>query len=296
VPLPELRRDWAIQFFGCAVYSFKRLAIFMRRGLWLFLVLVVKLCGNPSAAAEFVVADGPYRDKDASPSSGSPSPGEPMESAGEARSSWRLVRSAEANNEPGSVAILHTVDFERSNPRLAGLMLRCGRQGIETVIVVVEPYPPHARPQITLRALGQEFRFIGTILPTGAGIRLPSDATGLVTGPWHKASELDNKSDARGTPPRSTALSALIRPFRGARIAKRGMCAKMNFYARVNLGRYCRENGKRKIRKSSQDKANGRHQNGNTNHRGRLFGAILGRSFKVLILVPGQYPRDRSSS
>jgi len=95
--------------------------------------------------------------------------------------------------EPGSVAILHTVDFERSNPRLAGLMLRCGRQGIETVIVVVEPYPPHARPQITLRALGQEFRFIGTILPTGAGIRLPSDATGLVTGPWHKASELDIK-------------------------------------------------------------------------------------------------------
>jgi len=127
--------------FRCAVYSFKRLAIFMRRGLWLFLVLVVKLCGNPSAAAEFVVADGPYRDKDASPSSGSPRPGEPMESAGEARSSWRLVRSAGENNEPGSVAILHTVDFERSNPRLAGLMLRCGRQGIETVIVVVEPYP-----------------------------------------------------------------------------------------------------------------------------------------------------------
>jgi hypothetical protein len=179
--------------FRCAVYSFKRLAIFMRRGLWLFLVLVIKLCGNPSAAAEFVVADGPYRDKDASPSSGSPSPGEPMESAVEASSSWRLVRSAGANNEPGSVAILHTVDFERSNPRLAGLMLRCGRQGIETIIVVVEPYPPHARPQITLRALGQEFRFIGTILPTGAGIRLPSDATGLVTGPWHKASELDIK-------------------------------------------------------------------------------------------------------
>jgi hypothetical protein len=192
VALPELREIRQPNFSLCGL-QFKRLAIFMRRGLWLFLVLVVKLCGNPSAAAEFVVADGPYRDKDASPSSGSPSQGEPMESAGEARSSWRLVRSAGANNEPGSVAILHTVDFERSNPRLAGLMLRCDRQGIETVIVVVEPYPPHARPQITLRTLGQEFRFIGTILPTGAGIRLPSDAMGLLTGTWHKASELEIK-------------------------------------------------------------------------------------------------------
>ena len=85
-------------------------------------------------------------------------------------------------------------------------MLRCGRQGIETVIVVVEPYAPQARPQITLRALGQEFRFIGTILPTGAGIRLPSDATGLVTGPWHKASELDIKV-TEGDAAAMTALS-----------------------------------------------------------------------------------------
>src|SRR5271157_5710123 len=108
-----------------AVYSFKRMAILMRSGLWLFLVLVVKLCGNPSVAAEFVVADGTYRSQDATTSNGSPSPGEPMESAGEAASSWRLSRSAGANNEPGSVAILHTVDFERSDPRLAGLMLRC---------------------------------------------------------------------------------------------------------------------------------------------------------------------------
>lgn len=29
-------------------------------------------------------------------------------------------------------------DFERSDPRLAGLMLRCGREGVEAVLVVVE--------------------------------------------------------------------------------------------------------------------------------------------------------------
>jgi hypothetical protein len=99
------------------------------------------------------------------------------------------VRRAGANNEPGSAAIIHTVDFERSDPRLAGLMLRCGTEGIETIIVVVEPFPPHAQPQITIRAMGQEFRFNGTIVPTGAGIRLPIDATILLTGPWRAARE-----------------------------------------------------------------------------------------------------------
>jgi hypothetical protein len=165
----------------------------MSRRLWIFLVLAAKFYGNPCAAAEFVAEGGAYWSKDAAPISGSPSQGEPMDAAGNARA-WHLVRSAgAADAESGASAILHTADFERSDPRLAGLMLRCGRQGIETVIVVVEPFPPHARPQITLRTPGQESRFVGTIIPTGAGIRLPSDATGLVTGPWHTARELEIK-------------------------------------------------------------------------------------------------------
>ncbi|MGH6794485.1 MAG: hypothetical protein ACREDD_11230 [Methylocella sp.] len=94
---------------------------------------------------------------------------------------------------PGMAAILHTADFERSDPRLAGLMLRCGMQGIEAVVVMVEPFPPPARPQITLRVAGQESQFIGTIIPTGAGIRLPGDATSLLTGPWRTAREIEIK-------------------------------------------------------------------------------------------------------
>jgi hypothetical protein len=164
----------------------------MRRGPWLFLVLVVRLFGDPSAAAEFAVADGTYRNRDESPGGRTPSQGEPWDPAGKALS-WRIVRSAGVNGEPGSSAILHTADFERSDPRLAGLMLRCGRRGIETILVVVEPFPPHAQPQITLRTLGQESHFVGAIIPTGAGVRLPSDATGLVTGTWHMARELEIK-------------------------------------------------------------------------------------------------------
>ncbi|MDQ6870115.1 MAG: hypothetical protein M3178_17880 [Pseudomonadota bacterium] len=105
-----------------------------------------------------------------------------------------------ATAETAEAAFLHTVDIEQSNPRLAGLRLRCGKQGIEAVVVVVEPIPPHARPQSTLRTPGQEFQFIGTIIPTGAGIRLPGDATSLVTGPWWTPRELEIKMADGGAP------------------------------------------------------------------------------------------------
>ena len=54
--------------------------------------------------------------------------------------------------------------------------------------------------EITLRTPGQESQFIGTIIPTGAGIRLSDDATSLVTGPWQTARELEIKVAEGGAP------------------------------------------------------------------------------------------------
>ncbi len=64
-----------------------------------------------------------------------------------------------------------------------GLLLQCRKQGIEAVVVVVEPFPPHARPPISLRTPRQESQVFGAIIPAGAGIRLPGDGPSLVTGP-----------------------------------------------------------------------------------------------------------------
>jgi hypothetical protein len=164
----------------------------IRWALWLLLVLAASLFDSPGSAVELSGGDRTNPTKDAPPISGNPSPSEQINAARMAPS-WRLVRSAGPNGEPGASAILHTVDFERSDPRLAGLMLRCGKQGIEIIVVVVEPFPPRAQPQITLRTAGQEFRFDGSIIPTGAGIRLPSDAAGSLIGPWQSAPELEIK-------------------------------------------------------------------------------------------------------
>jgi hypothetical protein len=164
----------------------------IRWGLWLLLVLAASLSDSPGSAVELSGGGRTRPTKDAPPISGNPSPSEQINAARMAPS-WRLVRSAGPNGEPGTFAILHTVDFERSDPRLAGLMLRCGKQEIEIIIVVVEPFPPRARPQITLRTAGQEFRFEGSIITTGAGIRLPRDAAGSLIGPWQSAPELEIK-------------------------------------------------------------------------------------------------------
>jgi hypothetical protein len=123
----------------------------MRRGLWLFLTLAAGHWGNSGIAAEFAMADDANRSMAAPVIDGNPSSAESIDAAG-AAGSCRLVRSATTTAETGAAAIPHAVDIERSDPCLAVLMLRCGKQGIEAVVVVVES--PHARPQITLRARG----------------------------------------------------------------------------------------------------------------------------------------------
>ncbi len=109
------------------------------------------------------------------------------------RETWRRVRGPGSSAPLEPAAILRIADVERSDPRLAGLMLRCAKQGVEAVIIVIEPFPPHARPKITLRAAGQESYLEGEVIPTGAGVRLPIDSGTLATGPWRQSEELGIK-------------------------------------------------------------------------------------------------------
>ncbi len=103
-----------------------------------------------------------------------------VEQGAGAEAGWLLIRGGRTETGESGAAVLHTADFERSDPRLAGLMVRCGgTQGIETVIVVVEPFSPHAQPQVSLRTPQQTFEFAGSVIPTGAGIRLPLEAAKL---------------------------------------------------------------------------------------------------------------------
>ena len=91
------------------------------------------------------------------------------------------------------MSMIHTADITRSDPDLAGLMLRCGEHGAEVAIVVVTPFPPRARPEVTVSADendGKEGHFTATVVSPGAELLLPAEATGLVAGPWQLTHEL----------------------------------------------------------------------------------------------------------
>jgi hypothetical protein len=103
---------------------------------------------------------------------------------------WHL--GAEGQEKAGAGhTIFRTAELAKSDPRLAGLILRCSKDSIEPVIVVVEPFPPGAQPKIILRVAGHESYFTGSILPAGVGIRLPIDGTKMVEGHWLSAKDVE---------------------------------------------------------------------------------------------------------
>lgn len=107
--------------------------------------------------------------------------------------SWRITRSPGVDGGADSSAILHISDIKRSDPRLAGLMLRCSKKGVDAIIVVIEPFPPQTHPKITLHVGGQEFYFVSSVVATGVGLILPADGMQLAKGPWRNADELSVK-------------------------------------------------------------------------------------------------------
>ncbi len=131
---------------------------------------------------------------------------------------WRLVRTPNPAGGRGAISIMQTADVAKSDIDLAGLMIRCGETNLETLIVLVTPLPPRAHPKITVTAGGAKEEFIGTIVPPGATVLLPNQASALASGPWQTASalavQIENGADrAQGIIPLAglgAALPALM--------------------------------------------------------------------------------------
>jgi hypothetical protein len=119
---------------------------------------------------------------------------------------WLFARAPIAGSDRTSVALIHAVDPLRSDIGIAGLMLRCGEHGFDTILVVVTPYPPSATPQVTI-ATGKGSRtFPASVLPTGAALALPAAASDLAWTAWRNEAELsisivDHDSTVNGVIP-----------------------------------------------------------------------------------------------
>jgi hypothetical protein len=106
------------------------------------------------------------------------------------KGNWRLVRTPDLSSGRDVVSIMHTADIAKSDIDLAGILIRCGEHNIETVVVLVTPLPPRARPKVTLSAGGGSAEFTGSIVPPGAEVLLPGGATDLLSRSLGRAVEV----------------------------------------------------------------------------------------------------------
>jgi hypothetical protein len=103
---------------------------------------------------------------------------------------WRLVRIPNPGGGPEAISVDHTADVSRSDLDFAGLMLRCGEHAPEVAIIALTPFPPRANPTVSMGANGENWRFVAQVVPPGAELLLPQEATTLAYGPWQRAHEL----------------------------------------------------------------------------------------------------------
>ena len=103
---------------------------------------------------------------------------------------WRLVRSRDPEGGADAISAMHVVDSSKSDPRLAGLSLQCGRDGIDVALIVLEPLSRSERPTVALAAGGKRAEFEASVVQGGAALRLPPEASKLVASDWRSAAEL----------------------------------------------------------------------------------------------------------
>jgi len=127
------------------------------------------------------------------------------ESATSPADSWKLVRTPHPpQGGSDAVSVMHTADTARSDPALAGLMVRCtDKGGLEAVLALVRPVPPRSKRDVTVTVGTTEVVLHAEAASIGTALVLPIETSIFTTGTWHNLKELsvkihDPDGDIRG--------------------------------------------------------------------------------------------------
>ena len=112
---------------------------------------------------------------------------------------WRLVRTPNPRGGPDAVSIMQTADTARSDIDLVGLTLRCSDAGFDVLVVFLKPFPPLTHPKVKLTSGGTTVRLEAAVIPPGAAISLPAEATTLVKGSSSSELAIEVKDDGNAT-------------------------------------------------------------------------------------------------
>ncbi len=108
--------------------------------------------------------------------------------------SWKLLRTPHPQGGPNAVSVMHTADTTRSDPDLAGLMIRCAdKAGLETVLALVRPVPPRSKREVVVTAGTTEIVLHAEAASAGGALVLPIQTSIFTTGTWHNLKELEVK-------------------------------------------------------------------------------------------------------
>lgn len=100
-----------------------------------------------------------------------------------AAAGWRLVRIRNPRGGPDTFSIMHSADVSQSD--LAGLVLRCQTApDVDTMVMVIEPWPPASHPKVTLHIGARDAQFDATVLEPFTALLLPRAATAFLTESW----------------------------------------------------------------------------------------------------------------
>jgi hypothetical protein len=135
-----------------------------------------------------------YCYKDAMGSEASASHREPA-----ALGTWHFARTPNPTGGRPAVSIMQGADISRSDPSLAGLMLRCGDSVTEVLIVLVRYLRPGAPTTVTIAAGQSSHQFSGKVVAPGLLVLLPPEAMSLAAGPWQTKPELSVSVDDEGS-------------------------------------------------------------------------------------------------
>jgi len=113
---------------------------------------------------------------------------------------WQLIKTPDPHGGADAISISHVADFERSDPNLAGILLRCVNHQIELFVIVIEPYPPQIPIDLTLK-LGNSSAstYRGSIVPPGVMVRLPVEAATAIFDRRQQTDDLNVSLASRTT-------------------------------------------------------------------------------------------------
>lgn len=112
---------------------------------------------------------------------------------------WHLVRTPNPTGGRPAVSVMQGADITRSDPDFAGLMLRCGDNATEALIVLVRYFAPGAQAKVTVNAGNSRSEFSASVVPPGLLVLLPQNAMALAAGRWQARAELSIIVDVGGS-------------------------------------------------------------------------------------------------